>query len=202
VKEKIIQELRMTCREGMEGLLSFLEATDFYTAPASATHHLNVEGGLARHSWNVYEKLKDIIYRNNLEAGIPYDSIVICGLLHDICKIDLYKWEFLRWFKDDQNRWQHKYGWKKHMEDRPWGHGEKSVILLQQHIKLTDTEITSLRWHMGPYSSLDANQYSENFNWLQEAGKNMLMQCLFLADYEATNIMEAEVKNDDTEADA
>ena len=31
------------------------------------------------------------------------------------------------------------------------GHGEKSVILAQKYIKLTDEEIACIRWHMGAY---------------------------------------------------
>jgi hypothetical protein len=31
------------------------------------------------------------------------------------------------------------------------GHGERSVIMLQKYIKLTDEEIACIRWHMGSY---------------------------------------------------
>ena len=31
------------------------------------------------------------------------------------------------------------------------GHGEKSVIMLQQHMNLTDEEMLCIRWHMGAF---------------------------------------------------
>lgn len=31
------------------------------------------------------------------------------------------------------------------------GHGEKSVIMLQQHMSLTDEEMLCIRWHMGAF---------------------------------------------------
>ena len=38
--------LRMTEREGIEDLISFLRKSDFYTAPASTRFHSCHEGGL------------------------------------------------------------------------------------------------------------------------------------------------------------
>ncbi|HKL42859.1 MAG TPA: hypothetical protein VJ962_09815 [Clostridia bacterium] len=36
-------------------------------------------------------------------------------------------------------------------DDLPLGHGEKSVILLQNYIKLNEREQLAIRWHMGPW---------------------------------------------------
>ena len=49
-KEEILELLRSTQRDGIEDVIGDLEEWGFFTAPASAGHHLNVEGGLARHS--------------------------------------------------------------------------------------------------------------------------------------------------------
>ena len=57
-KNKITSELREIDREGIDNLINMLEKTDFFTAPASRNYHLNYEGGLAEHSWNVYQKLR------------------------------------------------------------------------------------------------------------------------------------------------
>jgi len=51
-KEEFETLLRSTGREGVEGLLEDLNTQGFFEAPASAGHHLNVEGGLALHSLN------------------------------------------------------------------------------------------------------------------------------------------------------
>ena len=45
-KEEFISLLRSTNREGIEDLISFLENSDFFTAPASTRFHGCVESGL------------------------------------------------------------------------------------------------------------------------------------------------------------
>ena len=46
--------LRSVNREGMENVIAFLNNTDFYTAPSSASYHSNYPGGLLDHSLIVY----------------------------------------------------------------------------------------------------------------------------------------------------
>ena len=46
MKEKFIELLRSTNREGIEKLIDFLDRTDFYTAPASTRFHNSFESGL------------------------------------------------------------------------------------------------------------------------------------------------------------
>ena len=50
MKEKFLELLRKTKREGIENLISFIEKTDFFTAPASTRFHGSFEGGLLEHS--------------------------------------------------------------------------------------------------------------------------------------------------------
>ncbi len=88
VKNEIIHLLKRVDREGIDRLLEFLEKTDFFTAPASTRFHNNFEGGLAEHSLNVYKELKGL---TNDEW--PEETIIIIGLLHDICKVNNYKVE-------------------------------------------------------------------------------------------------------------
>lgn len=76
-------------REGMQDLITFLKKTDFFTAPASIKHHDNSEGGLAAHSLKVWRILKDKVAYFKL--NIPEDSVIITGLLHDVCKIGYYQ---------------------------------------------------------------------------------------------------------------
>ena len=45
-------------RPGSDKLLQWLEATDFFTAPASTRFHLAEEGGLAEHSVHAYDRLQ------------------------------------------------------------------------------------------------------------------------------------------------
>ena len=151
VKEKIINLLNNTERTGMPRLIKYLEESDFFVAPASTRFHGNYEGGLAEHSLNVYEIFK----RKNIEYdfGLSEDTMKIAALLHDVCKINFYTvydknvniagaGEKPKWVK------QPAYGVNDLI---PIGHGEKSVIILQQFMKLTKEETILIRWHMGGY---------------------------------------------------
>ncbi len=95
-KEEILELLRSTQREGIEDVIGDLEAWGFFTAPASAGHHLNTEGGLALHSLNtckaalaVWEAMKAI--EPSLEHEVKRDSIILASILHDVCKCEIYK---------------------------------------------------------------------------------------------------------------
>ena len=42
-------------RDGLDKILAYLEKTDFYVAPSSTNFHLNEDGGLCKHSLNVFD---------------------------------------------------------------------------------------------------------------------------------------------------
>ena len=84
-------------REGKDALMDYIRKSDFYTAPASTRFHLSTEGGLLQHSLNVYRylkaKLASIYWGPILEAA-GSDALIICPLLHDLCKTHFYKIDF------------------------------------------------------------------------------------------------------------
>lgn len=89
-KFDILAALDCLKRDGKNNLKKFLtEESDYFTAPASRAFHLNYEGGLAEHSWNVF----DILVKKNEQYNLfyDYDTLAICGLLHDLCKVNFYK---------------------------------------------------------------------------------------------------------------
>lgn len=69
----------------------WLLASDFFTAPCSTKFHLACRGGLAEHSLNVYSLLKEKVERYYALDTFPESSIIICGLAHDLCKVNYYK---------------------------------------------------------------------------------------------------------------
>lgn len=69
------------------------------------------------------------------------ETVAICGLLHDLCKIDAYRQE-----EGQQGKTEYQL-----TKNFPAGHGEKSVILILQFMHLTQEEILAIRWHMGQY---------------------------------------------------
>lgn len=139
-------------REGAQELLKWIEESDFFEAPASSKFHLDVPGGLCEHSLNVCRNLKklyELEKQAHPELEIGMDKIVICGLLHDLCKANFYKTDF-RNVKNEQGQWE-KVPYFTTEEKDPWGHGEKSVMLIMKHMKLNDDEICAINWHMGGF---------------------------------------------------
>ena len=53
-KDKILDLLDKTDRQGIDEVMDWLKGSGFFTAPASTHFHGNYEGGLAEHSLNVY----------------------------------------------------------------------------------------------------------------------------------------------------
>ena len=145
MKEEFIRLLQSTNREGMDKLLDFLEKSDFYKAPASTRFHGNYEGGLLEHSMKVYEIFKEKIARSNFNT--PEDSVIISALLHDICKTNFYKIDY-RNAKNALGVWE-KVPYYTIEDTIPYGHGEKSVMMLTEYIKLTNEEKYAIIWHMG-----------------------------------------------------
>lgn len=147
MKEKFIKLLEETNRPGMDQLLEFLEKSDFYTAPASTRFHGSKEGGLLEHSLKVYEILEQKVANNSLNYQTDEATIRIVALLHDICKTNFYKVDY-RNAKNSLGVWE-KVPYYAVEDTIPYGHGEKSVMMISEYIKLTNEEKYSIRWHMG-----------------------------------------------------
>lgn len=187
VKEKIINLLKSTGREGIDKVIKYLEETDFFVAPASTNYHGNYEGGLAEHSLNVHILLET--KNKQFDLGLAADTIAITSLLHDICKVNLYHKCTKNRKNEKTQKWEsyEGYGFE---DDFPVGHGEKSIIRLQQFIKLTREEIFMIRWHMG----------TGNENWQNaNAASKCFSECkgavaLHTADMEASYILEEHYK--------
>lgn len=140
-------------REGSKELLDYLLKSDFFIAPASSQFHSAYEGGLVEHSINVYNRFKKCVineYGENYQSKISDESIAICGLLHDVCKIDTFKID-MRNKKVDGNWIQVPY---YTVEDGlPYGHGEKSVYIISGFMRLTREEAMIINWHMGGFDA-------------------------------------------------
>lgn len=234
-------------RTGIADLVTFLNKSDFFEAPCSTQFHLAQRGGLAQHSINVYNLLIEKVERFKLD--VADETIIICGLGHDLCKIGIYKeggdlaqGGQLNWCRDllmqrvnylsDEDRSklaQMKYititpggyevsqkipkehasiliDWLKNrpkepmpdlpvkysVEDSfPFGHGEKSVSILQNYIPLTDEEKLAIRWHMAAYDASIHFNYPNGFAYQKALEMSPLVTLLFTADYEASQIIEA-----------
>jgi len=148
MKEQFLELLKAIDREGMDKLIEFIEEkTDFFTAPASTRFHGSYEGGLLEHSLKVYEILKDKVRNLPIELNVSDETLKIVSLLHDICKVNFYKVDY-RNAKNSFGEWE-KVPYYTIEDTIPYGHGEKSVMMLTEYIKLTSEEKYCIRWHMG-----------------------------------------------------
>ncbi len=177
-------------REGADKLLEYLTSpsSDFFTAPASTRYHLSREEGLLEHSLNVYYCLKDYLERNRVSEvyNLSYsdETIAIVALLHDLCKINCYKKSF-RNVKDANGVWQ-KVPCYEFDDEMPYGHGEKSVYIINGFLRLTREEAFAIRYHMGFSSTEDIRNVGSAFE------KYPLAVALWVADMEATYYVETE----------
>lgn len=186
-------------RVGIDKLMEYIKKSDFYTAPASTRFHSCHEGGLLEHSLNVYDcliaKLNSPVWRDILES-VGRESIIVCALLHDICKTNFYIVEYRNkkvYSETGKKIDSHgRYDWCSvpgyTVEDKiPYGHGEKSVMMVDKFIELKPHERYAIRWHMG------FTEPKETWNTLTTAiEKYPFILALHEADLESTYLLEDE----------
>jgi hypothetical protein len=179
---------RLVRREGADRLLEYLlsPACDFFTAPASTRFHLSVEGGLVEHSLNVYRALCDYLERRRVREDyglvISDETAAIVGLLHDLCKVNVYQ-KSSRNVKDKNGNWSSVPSYE-YNDPLPYGHGEKSVYIISGFMKLTRDEAFAIRYHMGFSAEGDKSNVSQAFEQFP------LALALSIADLEATYFIE------------
>lgn len=138
-------------RKGSDELLEYLKKSDFFTAPASTRFHLACEGGLVEHSVNVYLRLKsllDLEYGEKRPEIYSDETVAICGLLHDVCKIGVYAVSYRN--VKENGVWK-EVPFYTTDEQLPYGHGEKSVYIINGFLRLTREEALAINWHMGSF---------------------------------------------------
>ena len=168
-------------RQGKDKLLEWLLKTDFFTAPASTRFHGACESGLVMHSLNVYKLLKE-----KAQDSYSAETIAIVALCHDFCKINMYR-EGTRNVKNEVTS-----AWEKvktyNVEDVfPYGHGEKSVFLVERFIRLSTEEAMAIRWHMGGF---DDTARAGNYAISEAYKRYPLAVMAHVSDLEATYLLE------------
>ena len=169
-------------RRGADRLLEWLMGSDFFTAPASTRFHAAYEGGLVEHSLNVY---KVFMKKHFVEGEDDPESVAIATLLHDICKAGFYEVSY-------RNRKNEVVTWEKvpyyTINDRfHYGHGEKSVFLIERFMRLKNEEAFAIRWHMGGF---DDSAKAGSFAIAHAFEQYPLAVKVHLSDLEATYLCE------------
>jgi hypothetical protein len=176
LKEKYLDLISTVDRDGIDDLIKYLEESDFFIAPASARNHHNYEGGLVEHSISVCNQINLLsdVYLNNPD----YESLNLISLCHDLCKINFYK-KTTRNVKVGRDWTQEPYFT---IEDSfPYGHGEKSVLILSRFVKLSTDEQMAIRWHMAGWDA-SAGSYEGGLALRNAADRYPLVILLHIAD--------------------
>jgi hypothetical protein len=117
-KAEIEAALKSVKRPGMENLIGRLEHSTFYYGYPYGSHHHKWNGGIAQHCLGVYRNMRKV------GCCLPKDSVVIVGLLHDVCKA-------------------------RNLFDEIHGHGSRSVEIIERcGVPLTPEERRAIRRHM------------------------------------------------------
>ena len=133
-------------------IIDQLQCIGFFEAPSAIHHHGAFTGGLYRHSAAVMNML--LVYTEQLELDWGRkESPYIVGMFHDLCKTDDY-------VPVSSSKVLGESEWGYNDKRLLTGHGDKSVIMLQQLLKgnVTMQEAMCIRWHMGAFDS------KENWN--------------------------------------
>lgn len=197
-KKRFIELLSTVDRNGIEGLIEYLQTTDFFEAPRSTKYHSNFKGGLCKHSLNVYDNLVKL--NDMYELELDSESMIIAALLHDLAKVDYYE-QYIQNRKhytekgplfDDHGRfyWEQVSQYRvKDSKERPnvySEHGVCSFLIVNKWIHLTDDETAAIINH---HMDMDKSGYvrtdiSEIYN------RYPLAALLHIADTMATYIDE------------
>ena len=188
-KEEFIRIFKeQVTRPGADRLLCWLEKTDFFTAPASTRFHCACQQGLVRHSLSVYQVLME---KHFVQGEDNPESFAICGLLHDLCKAQFYK-VGTRNVKNEQTGQWEKVPFYQVEDVFPYGHGEKSVFLIERFMRLKTAEAMAIRWHMGGF---DESVKGGSFAMSGAFRAYPLAVKMHLADLESTYIRERDTSD-------
>ena len=214
-RKTFISILRSVDRAGcdVEALINKLDSTGFFYSPASTKWHSNFEGGLCLHSLNVYNTLLTLVkqwYTNEITDNggtrflregdfhsIDSNSIIITGLLHDVCKMNFYEQYFRNEKKysatgskhDEQGNfdWVSKSDYKIKASNERFlysTHGHNSEYIVGTYIPLTFEESVAIVNHMGKTSEVDLTDQSAIYS------AHPLATLLHAADYISTFLLE------------
>ncbi len=203
-RQQYLELLRSIKRTGVnvEGLIQYLENSDFFTAPASTTYHNSCKGGLCDHCLNVYDNIS-MLYKNMISQNITddvNDTLIIVALLHDVSKINTYRETYRnkKVYSDTGSKSDNggKFDWVSvpGYETRPveerfilGNHEQNAEYIARCFIPLTQEESSAILHHMGGMAWDSAKD-----NIGEVFGRYTIALLLYLADMLSTYINEKE----------
>jgi 23S rRNA maturation-related 3'-5' exoribonuclease YhaM len=191
MRNKIIELLMATEREGITDLIKHMEDNGFFEAPCSSQYHLCEVGGLAEHSLNVYYTLNRLNRSmfNIVDAELYItqycddDSIILISLLHDLGKMGQYgkKNYTPNILKSGEISKTKPFETNKDLLPVP--HEIRSIHIASQFINLTEEEAFAILHHNGMYGDL---------KYQLQGRETPLQMLLHFADMWASRVIEKE----------
>lgn len=183
MKKRIEGLLRATGRDGIDQLLTEMEQGGFYESPCSGGNHLAEEGGLAKHSLNVYEWMCRFAESATGRKQDDVDAVIICALLHDLGKMGQYgKSGYTENILKGGKRSDSK-PYEINKELVPVPHEVRSVAIASRFIPLTEEEQFAILMHNGMYG---------DFRYVLKGKETPLYLLLHFADMWASRVAEGE----------
>lgn len=155
-KKYVVDSLMSTGREGMDGLIEYMERCGFFEAACSGGNHLCCKYGLVYHTRNVMELAEKIGV--SLLGGEEFnkikDSVIIAAALHDLGKMGQFeKPEYVENVLASGKVSEAK-PYKRNPDLLNVPHEIRSVAIAQMFIDLTEEEQHAILYHNGLYGSL------------------------------------------------
>lgn len=190
LKETILHMINFIVKNKEEAanLISWIDETDFWIAPASTRFHGNFKSGLVLHTLKVIHQsliLAEPLLNNYFASeeaekySITAEDIFIAALCHDFCKTNFYGVEY-RNTKDITGNWVKTPCYKTRNENRNLGHGNESVLMLLESMPSFIKKryvLEAISRHMG-FADLSDSESFNYSNFLQ----NPLVVLLQVAD--------------------
>jgi len=138
-------------RDGKSELIKMLSDCNYFTAASSSKFHGSWIGGNLEHSLAVTNVLIKF-YNSQSEYTINRESLIICGLFHDLGKSTYYgKPTYVtNYLKSGKISDASPYEKNKALLGIP--HQIASIQMLSKHIELTEQESFAILFHNGLYT--------------------------------------------------
>jgi hypothetical protein len=139
-------------RPGIDKLVEALPEIGYFDAPSSGGYHGAKPGGNLAHSLLVTDMMMSLYEKHPLFMGLEPESIIICGLFHDIGKCNYHgKPQYVPNILYNGSPSKTK-PFKTNPDRLPVPHQTASVLILSKYIELTADEEYAILYHNGLYT--------------------------------------------------
>jgi hypothetical protein len=186
VRDQIVNELLLTCEtdketEGMNNLIKWMDDNGFFEGPCSSGNHLCVMGGLAKHSLNVFMAANDLAMAWDAYKKVSRKDVALAALLHDLGKagdhgLAGYVPNYLK-----NGSMSKAKPYERNKELRPIPHEQRSLIIAERFIELSQDVEWAIAAHAGLYGE---------YKYIIQGNETPLYLVLSSADMWASRVVE------------